>query len=210
MPVGELTIPLNAESQRKSHFLFFLISKLWGGFLIPFLYLLFLSHSLSLLSSNTLFLPLSPFNIHRVLMPPAAGCGLLAGCKNHVSLVADLSHSWSFQPLCRLCYFFLLSLHFSPMLSKWLSLFPHHLSVPLVSYYPHLCFSVFLPTHFLNFTFWLCSLCLNLYPISYFWIPGFLSFGLFHRLSFCCTPSPTHWWNVFFHRETHQMFSWLS
>lgn len=100
---GELTIALNAESQTKSHFLFFLISKLWGGFLIPFLYLLFLSHSVSLFSSNTLFLPLSPFNIHRVLMPPAAGCGLLAGCKNHMFLWLLTSLIPGFSSLCVVC-----------------------------------------------------------------------------------------------------------
>lgn len=41
-----------------------------------------ISFSLSSFSSTTLFLPLSPFNICGVLMPPAAGCRLLAGCKN--------------------------------------------------------------------------------------------------------------------------------
>lgn len=72
------------------------------------------------------------------------------------------------------------------------------ISLLLVSCSPHHCFSLFLSTYFPSVTFWLCPFCLNPCPHLYFWIPGFLYLGLFHWLSFCHTPSPTHWWNVSF------------
>lgn len=79
--------------------------KVTRSFANPFLYLLFLSHSLSPHFFLTLFLPLAPFNIHGVLMPPAAGCRLLAGCKNRAFpwLLAGLSHSWFPMSLFHLC-----------------------------------------------------------------------------------------------------------
>lgn len=149
--LGEFTMPLNAGCQRKSHSLFFLISKLQGGGSHPFsLSPISLSLSLSSLPFNTLFLSQSSFNIHGVLMPPAAGCWLLAARTTHFPGYLSLSFTvlpafWSSVLVLSLYVF--LSCYLS------LALFPHHLSLPLISYSPHLPFSIFL---------WLCSLCLSI------------------------------------------------
>lgn len=127
-----------------------------------------LSFSLSSLSSGTLSFPLTSSNFRGVLMPPAADCELSCWLQqSHTSLVADLSHSWFSLPLCPLCELFLLTFCFSPALSKWPSLLPHHLAVPLVSYSHVLCFSIFLSTYFLSFTFWSRSLRLSVYTAAH-------------------------------------------
>ena len=80
---GELSIPLNAGYQEERHSPFFLISSYTEGVSYLFSLSFFLSHSLSSISSDTLFLSLSSFNIRGVLMPPAAGCWLLAARTTH-------------------------------------------------------------------------------------------------------------------------------
>lgn len=116
--LGEFTMPLNAGCQRKSHSLFFLISKLQGGGSHPFsLSPISLSLSLSSLPFNTLFLSQSSFNIHGVLMPPAAGCWLLAARTTHFP--GYLSLSFTVSPAFWSSVLVLsLSLCFSLMLSK--------------------------------------------------------------------------------------------
>lgn len=58
--------------------------KLQEGGLTLFLYVLFLSHTIS---SDILFLSQLPFNIRGVLMPPAAGCLLVAARTTHFLVV---------------------------------------------------------------------------------------------------------------------------
>lgn len=115
-----------------------------------------LSFSLSSFSSTTLFLPLSPFNICGVLMPPAAGCRLLAGCKNLTfpQLLASLILGCSC--LCVICtsslfshYVFLLhylsDCLFSGHLSATCILFPTSLFQPLSLYLLSQCHFLIMP-----------------------------------------------------------------
>lgn len=86
--VGGLAIPLAVESQRKSRSLLFMISKFWGGLLIPFL-----SHPLCPLFPLTCFPSLSPLTSVELWCPllltrafwPAAAITHFPG---HWSLIA--------------------------------------------------------------------------------------------------------------------------
>ena len=145
------------EFQRKSHSLLFIISKLWGGLLIPFL-----SHSLCPLFPLILF----P-SLWRLLISMEFWCPLLlpasfpAGCSNHKFPWLLVSRILGFPCLCVICASSFFS-HYVFLLC-YLSLLPYHLSVPLASYSHVLCFSIFLSTYFLSFTFWSRSLCLSVY-----------------------------------------------
>lgn len=182
-----------------------LMSKLQKGFLIPFLSLLFLM----LLTLFQYSFPRLSLNIRGALMPPAAGCWLLAHQKIHTLLcllVAGFSHSQCFLPPHGLCWFFLQSQYtFSLVFSKCLALFPHHFFLCRLCLIPYICVSPsFHLSPSLNFSFWWCSFWLNLYQTL---SPHLTSLpfclALCNRHSFCHTPSSILWQDVYFHRETH-------
>ena len=130
-----------------------LLSKLQKGFLIPFLSLLFLSHAPHSLQYS---IPRLFLNIHGVLMPPAAGCWLLARCKIHTLpwlLASPILRVFCLHIVRSVLALSSVILCFSLTLSKCLALFPHHFSVPLVSDSLHPCFSIFTPLSFSKLQF---------------------------------------------------------
>lgn len=138
--VGHFTLPLTVEFQRKSHSLLFIISKLRGGLLIPFL-----SHSLCPLFPLVLF----PSR-WRLLISVEFWCPLLltasfpAGCSNHTLPWLLVSLILGFPCLYVLCASSLFS--HSVFLLRYLSDCLYFLTILL-------CLLCLIPTFFVSASF---------------------------------------------------------
>ena len=156
--IGGLAVPLAAESQRKSRSLLFIIPKFWGGLLIPVL-----SHPLCPLSSDMLS---SRCRLRHPWSSDAPCCWLRAFWP--AAAITHFPGCWSLVPGFPCPYVICASSFFSHYVSLlcylsdclyFLTIFLYHLRI-----IPHiLCFSIFLSTYVLNFTFWSCSLRLSVY-----------------------------------------------